>query len=192
MNAHVEIRLEFTPNPNALKYVVDDHTLMPRGTASFASKEAAESSPLAKRLMEIPGMASCMIGTNFVSVTKNVDGDWEVLDTRTRDALKAHIASGEPAVNPLSLEKPVKSAGGSGAGATDLEKRIVDLLDREIRPAVAMDGGDIVFERFEDGIVYVYMQGSCSGCPSSTATLKMGIETRLKNAVPEVKEVVAL
>jgi Fe-S cluster biogenesis protein NfuA len=189
MNAHVEIRLEFTPNPNALKYVVDDYTLMPRGTASFTSKTAAEASPLAKRLMDIPGLASCMIGANFVSVTKSDEGDWEVLDTRTRDALKAHIASGDPAVNPLTLEKPVKTGAG---GNTDLEKKIIEVLDREIRPAVAMDGGDIVFERFEDGIVYLYMQGSCSGCPSSTATLKLGIETRLKNAVPEVQEVVAL
>lgn len=187
MNAHIEIRLEFTPNPNALKYVIDDHTLMARGTASFTEKAAAEAAPLAKRLMAIPGVASCMIGQNFVSITKTDDGDWEVLDTRTREALKEHVASGDPAVNPLSLEKPVRSGEGS-----ELEKKIIEILDRDIRPAVAMDGGDIVFERFEDGIVYLYMQGSCSGCPSSTATLKFGIETRLKNAVPEVKEVVAL
>lgn len=187
MNVHVEIRLEFTPNPNALKYVVDDHTLMARGSANFTDKAAAESAPLAKRLMAIPGVASCMIGLNFVSITKTDAGDWEVLDTRTREALKEHIASGDPAVNPLALEKPAR-----GAETSDLEKRIVDVLDREIRPAVAMDGGDIVFERFEDGTVYLYMQGSCAGCPSSTATLKLGIETRLKNAVPEVKEVVAL
>ena len=188
MNAHIEIRLEFTPNPNALKYVVDDHVLMQRGAASFTSKAAAESSPLAKRLMEIPGIASCMIGSNFVSITKTDSGDWEVLDTRTREALKAHIASGDPAVNPLTLEKSAAVVGER----TEVEQRIVELLDREIRPAVAMDGGDIVFERFENGVVYLYMQGSCSGCPSSAATLKMGIETRLKSAVPEVQEVVAL
>jgi Fe-S cluster biogenesis protein NfuA len=184
---NLEIRLEFTPNPNALKYVLDEHTLLPRGTASFSDASAASASPLASRLMAIPGVASCMIGSNFVSVTKSDSGDWEVLDLKTREALKAHVASGEPAVQPLSLEKPV-----SNIPETDLERRIKEVLDRDIRPAVAMDGGDVVFERFEAGVVYLYMQGSCAGCPSSTATLKMGIETRIRQAVPEVQEVVAL
>ena len=189
---NIEIRLEFTPNPNALKYVLDEQTLLPRGSASFMDKAAAEASPLAKRLMDIPGVASCMIGLNFVSITKLEEGDWEVLDVKTRDALKAHVLSGEPAVNPLSLEKKASASGASAAPETDLEKRIKEVLDKDIRPAVAMDGGDVVFEKFEDGIVYLYMQGSCAGCPSSTATLKMGIETRIRDAVPEVKEVVAL
>jgi Fe-S cluster biogenesis protein NfuA len=184
----IDIRLEFTPNPNALKYVLDDHTLIPRGSASFSDKAAAESSPLARRLMGIPGVASCMIGSNFVSVTKADEGDWEVLDLKTREALKEHVISGEPSVNPLSLEKPKVSSEGE----TETERKIKEVLERDIRPAVAMDGGDVVFERFEDGIVYLYMQGSCSGCPSSTATLKMGIETRIRQAVPEVQEVVAL
>jgi Fe-S cluster biogenesis protein NfuA len=184
----VDIRLEFTPNPNALKYVLDDHVLMERGTASFTDKNSAESSPLARRLMGIPGVASCMIGSNFVSVTKADEGDWEVLDLKTREALKEHVISGEPSVNPLSLEKPAASKEGE----TEVERKIREVLDRDIRPAVAMDGGDVVFEKFEDGIVYLYMQGSCSGCPSSTATLKMGIETRIRQAVPEVQEVVAL
>jgi Fe-S cluster biogenesis protein NfuA len=185
---NVDIRLEFTPNPNALKYVLDDHTLLPRGSASFSDKASAESSPLAKRLMAIPGVASCMIGLNFVSVTKSDEGDWEVLDLKTRDALKEHVASGDPAVNPLTLDKPRAPVEGE----TELERKIKDVLDRDIRPAVAMDGGDVVFEKFEDGVVYLYMQGSCAGCPSSTATLKMGIETRIRQAVPEVQEVVAL
>ena len=184
----VEIRLEFTPNPNALKYVLDDNTLLPRGTASFSDKAAAENSPLARRLMAIQGVASCMIGSNFVSVTKTEDGDWEVLDIKTRDALKEHVLSGEPAVNPLSLDQAKVPKGEE----TDLTRKIREVLDKEIRPAVAMDGGDVVFDSFTDGIVYVYMQGSCAGCPSSTATLKMGIETRIRQAVPEVQEVVAL
>lgn len=184
----IEIRLEFTPNPNALKYVLDEHVLLPRGSASFTDQALAENSPLAKRLMAIPGVAACMIGKNFVSVTKTEDGDWEVLDLKTRDALKAHVASGEPAVNPLSLDQAAMPKGEE----TELTKRIREVLDRDIRPAVAMDGGDVVFDRFDNGIVYLYMQGSCAGCPSSTATLKMGIETRIKQAVPEVQEVVAL
>lgn len=185
---NVEIRLEFTPNPNALKYVLDENTLMPRGTASFADKNAAENSPLAKRLMAIPGVSSCMIGSNWVSITKSEEGDWEVLDGKTREALKEHVHSGEPAVNPLSLDAKSAPRGEE----TETERQIKEVLDRDIRPAVAMDGGDIVFEKFENGVVYLYMQGSCAGCPSSTATLKMGIETRLKQAVPEVAEVVAL
>lgn len=185
----VDIRLEFTPNPNALKYIVDDHTLIARGSASFTDKNSAEGSPLAKKLMAIPGVSSCMIGLNFVSVTKAPEGDWEVLDVKTREALREHIVSGEAAVNPLSLEKP---AAAPREGETEVERKIREVLDRDIRPAVAMDGGDVVFEKFEAGVVYLYMQGSCSGCPSSTATLKMGIETRIRQAVPEVNEVVAL
>ena len=184
----IDIRLEFTPNPNALKYVLDEQVLMPRGSASFSDAKSAEGSPLAKRLMAIPGVSACMIGSNFVSVTKSEAGDWEVLDLQTRDALKDHVASGEPAVNPLSLEK----SSAPVEGETELDRRIKDVLDRDIRPAVAMDGGDVVFEKFENGVVYLYMQGSCAGCPSSTATLKMGIETRIRQAVPEVLEVVAL
>jgi Fe-S cluster biogenesis protein NfuA len=187
-NQNVEIRLEFTPNPNALKYVLDENTLLPRGTASFSDLEKAKTSPLASRLMAIPGVASCMIGSNYVSVTKAESGDWEVLDLKTRDALKAHVLSGDPAVNPLSLDQAALPKGEE----TDITRKIREILDRDIRPAVAMDGGDIVFDRFDDGIVYVYMQGACSGCPSSTATLKMGIETRLMQAIPEVKEVVSL
>ena len=187
-NQTVDIRLEFTPNPNALKYVLDENTLLARGTASFSDGEKAKTSPLASRLMAIPGVASCMIGSNYVSVTKSEDGDWEVLDVKTRDALKAHVLSGDPAVNPLSLDQAALPKGEE----TDVTRKIREILDRDIRPAVAMDGGDIVFDRFESGIVYVYMQGSCAGCPSSTATLKMGIETRLMQAVPEVKEVVSL
>lgn len=184
----VDIRLDFTPNPNALKYIVDDHTFLARGSANFLDVKSAASSPLARRLFQIPGVSSCMIGLNFVAITKSADGDWEVIDSKTREAMKAHILSGEETVAALSLEVAATSA----EGGTDLDKRIKEVLDREIRPAVAMDGGDVVFEKFENGTVYLYMQGACSGCPSSAATLKMGIETRLKQAVPEVQEVVAL
>jgi len=185
---NVEIRLEFTPNPNALKYVLDEHVLLQRGSASFSDPAKAETSPLARRLMAIPGVAACMIGSNFVSVTKSEAGDWEVLDVKTRDALKEHVLSGDPAVNPLSLDQAALPKGEE----TEVTKRIREVLDRDIRPAVAMDGGDVVFDRFDEGVVYLYMQGSCAGCPSATATLKMGIETRLKQAVPEVVEVVSL
>ena len=181
--SNIDIRLEFTPNPNALKYVLDEHVLLSRGTASFTNKTAAETSPLARRLMAIPGVASCMIGNNFVSVTKTEEGDWEVLDLKTREALKEHVASGDPAVNPLSLDQAALPKGEEN----EVTKKIREVLDRDIRPAVAMDGGDIVFDSFQDGIVYLRMQGSCSGCPSSSATLKTGIENMLKYYIKEVK-----
>lgn len=187
----IDIRLEFTPNPNALKYVVDTHVFLERGTANFTSKEqAGMASPLAKRIMDIPGVAGCLIGRNYVTVTKSDEGDWEFLDDRTRSAIKDHVESKESAVNPVTLSGFVKPE--STGEHAEVENRIKEILDTEIRPAVAMDGGDITFERYENGTVYVYMQGACSGCPSSTATLKMGIETRLQKAIPEIKEVVAL
>lgn len=186
----LDIRLEFTPNPNALKYVVDQYVFLERGTANFTDRASAErGSALAHRIMSIAGVASCLIGSNYVTVTKDEAGDWEFLDERTRNAISEHIASGASAVNPISLEKTKSSASGADSA---IETQIKEILDREIRPAVAMDGGDIIFERFENGTVYLYMQGACAGCPSSTATLKMGIESRLVKAIPEVREVVAL
>ena len=186
----IDIRLEFTPNPNALKYVVDAHVFLDRGTANSTDKKMAEArSPLAKRILEIPGTASCLIGRNYVTVAKSDDGDWEFLDERVRLAMKSQIESGIPAVDPSDLKAAISA---SPSATSDLDAQIKDILDREIRPAVAMDGGDIVFEKFEAGVVYLYMQGACSGCPSSTATLKMGIEARLKKAIPEILEVVAL
>lgn len=183
----VDIRLEFTPNPNALKYVVDDQIFLERGAASFSDlKKAEANSPLATRVMQVPGIESCMIGRDYVTVTKSESGDWEEVDDKVRAALQSHVESGEKAVNDLSLVDSPKEA------SSDVEKTIIEFIDKDIRPAVAMDGGDIVFERYEDGVVYLYMKGACAGCPSSTATLKMGIEQRLQQILPEVKEVVAL
>ncbi|NUM87625.1 MAG: NifU N-terminal domain-containing protein [Bdellovibrionales bacterium] len=127
MSPSVEIRLEFTPNPNALKYVVDDFTFMSRGTASFGSKADASGSPLARRLLDIPGVAGCMIGLNFVTVTKTESGDWEVLDTRTRQVIQEHVASGEPAVDPLSLDKPM----GTGRAGKSLGMMVLATMAAE-------------------------------------------------------------
>lgn len=183
----VEIRLEFTPNPNALKYVVDEHVFLEKGAASFTELDKAEAnSPLAGKILKIEGVQSCMIGRDYITITKAEEGDWEAVDDSVRNAVQSHIEAGDKAVNDLSLLKPEKT------GSSDLEQKIIEFLEKDVRPAVAMDGGDIVFERFEEGVVYLYMKGACAGCPSSTATLKMGIEQRLQEIVPEVKEVVAL
>ena len=192
MSEKVDIRLEFTPNPDALKYVVDEHVFLERGAANFSDLAKAEKSPLARRLLSLDDVENCLIGRNYVAITKSSDGDWERLDDLVREAITAHIESGDPSVDPVVLEDIAKESAASNVDADSVEGKIRAVLDNEIRPAVAQDGGDIVFERFEDGVVYVYMQGACSGCPSSTATLKQGIEARLKEVVPEVQEVVQL
>lgn len=183
----VYVSLEFTPNPNTLKYSVN-RQLLDKGAVNVVRKEdAAAKSPLAERLMNIPGIAGVMIGKDFVTVTKTEEGDWDVVHKSTSDAIEDHLTRELPVVNAAALE-----VSAHGGGDTAVEQKIRDILDAEIRPAVAMDGGDITFDRFEAGVVYLAMQGSCSGCPSSTATLKVGIETRLKEMVPEVIEVVAV
>lgn len=181
----VNIQLEWTPNPSTLKYVVD-RNLIPRGAINFTSlAKAQERSPLAAKLMEIPGVIAVMVGTNFVTITKGEGGEWDEVNDQVMALLDDHLTSGQPVV-----VGDLESAHG-GSGGT-VEEKIRDVLDSEIRPAVMQDGGDIVLDRFEDGFVYLQMKGSCSGCPSSTMTLKMGIESRLRELVPEVREVVSV
>lgn len=184
----VNIQLEWTPNPSTLKYVVDQR-LVPSGAINLTSREAAaEASPLASKLMDIRGVTAVMLGSNFVTVTKGDEGEWDELNDAVMTTLDSHLGAGEPVVNPEYIEAR-RQASGSG---NEIEQKIRDILEAEIRPAVMMDGGDITLDRFEDGIVYLNMRGSCSGCPSSTMTLKMGIESRLKESIPEVNEVVSL
>ncbi len=129
-----------------------------------------------------------MIGKNFVTVTKTDDGDWDLVHKSCSTTIETHLSKGEK----ILIETPAADASAHKGGSTDVENKIREILDNEIRPAVAMDGGDITFEKFEGGVVYLYLQGSCAGCPSSSMTLKMGIETRLREAIPEVQEVVAV
>ncbi|HZH03964.1 MAG TPA: NifU family protein [Myxococcaceae bacterium] len=181
----VNIQLEWTPNPSTLKYVTD-RTLMARGAVNFVTKEATEGkSPLARKLMDIPGVSAVMLGSNFVTVTKGEDGEWDEMNDAVMETIDSHLSSDEPVVTGDVLPPP--SVNGS-----DVEGRIREILDSEIRPAVMMDGGDITLDRFENGVAYLHMQGSCAGCPSSTATLKMGIESRLREIIPEVVEVAAV
>lgn len=182
----VNIQLEWTPNPSTLKYVVD-RALLPKGAINFTSLEKAkERSPLAEKLMGIVGVTGVMVGTNFVTVTKGDEGEWDEVNDRVMELLDSHLTAGEPVVIGDLDTAHVGQGGGP------VEERIRDILDSEIRPAVMQDGGDIVLDRFEDGLVYLHMKGSCSGCPSSTMTLKMGIESRLRELIPEVQEVVSV
>ncbi|MBL9038826.1 MAG: NifU family protein [Archangium sp.] len=185
----VNIQLEWTPNPSTLKYVVDQ-PLLPRGAMNFTTRDVAnEKSPLAVRLFDIKGVTAVMLGTNFVTVTKGDEGEWDDLNDGVMLAIDTHLTGGEAVVKPEALEAMTAAAA---QGGTAMEQRIRDILDAEIRPAVAMDGGDITLDRVENGSVYLHMQGSCAGCPSSTATLRMGIETRLREAIPEIVDVVAI
>jgi Fe-S cluster biogenesis protein NfuA len=189
MNAsEIMVDLEFTPNPNTLKYVTSVALLL-AGAQNYPTRAQAEGkSELAVALFDLQGIAGVMVGKNFVTVTLNDQDSLTELNEKIISTIKTFLASGRKAVNPEAL---VSEHGGS-VGGSDVESKIIDILDREIRPAVAMDGGDITFEKFQDGIVFLHMKGSCAGCPSSTATLKMGIENRLKEFIPEVTEVVAV
>jgi Fe-S cluster biogenesis protein NfuA len=178
------IQTEQTPNPSTLKFL-PGRVVMDKGTKDFASAEAATPSPLAKRLFAVEGVERVFFGSDFVTVTKAADRDWQVLKPSILGGIMEHYTSGDPVV--------ADAAEATAASADDDEvvAQIKELLDTRVRPAVAQDGGDIIFQDFRDGVVYLHMQGSCSGCPSSTATLKMGIENLLKHYVPEVVEVQA-
>lgn len=178
------IQTEPTPNPATLKFL-PGREVMARGTADFADAEAAKRSPLAQRLFELDGVTGVFFGSDFITVAKVGELDWQILKPQVLGAIMEHFTSGKPLI-----------AHEAAAAADDEESEIVsqikELLDTRVRPAVAQDGGDIIFRGFEDGVVYLHMQGSCSGCPSSTATLKHGIENMLKYYVPEVMEVQAV
>jgi Fe-S cluster biogenesis protein NfuA len=189
----ISVDLEFTPNPNTLKYVVS-RALLLAGAESFTKPEEAQgNSELAVKLFELGGIVQVMVGKNFVTVTLGDPDSLTDLNDRIIDTLKSFLSSGRPAVDPAYIQKKSDITASKIEGdPNSIENKIQKILDDEIRPAVAMDGGDITFERFENGVVFLHMKGSCSGCPSSTATLKEGIENRLKNSIPEVVEVVSI
>ena len=178
------IQTEQTPNPSTLKFL-PGRVVMEKGTMDFATAEAAGSSPLAKRLFAVEGVERVFFGSDFVTVTKSADWDWQVLKPSILGGIMEHYTSGDPVIADAA------EAHAAAADDDEVVAQIKELLDTRVRPAVAQDGGDIVFQDFRDGVVYLHMQGSCSGCPSSTATLKMGIENLLKHYVPEVVEVQA-
>ena len=176
------IQTEQTPNPSTLKFL-PGRVVMEKGTMDFASPDAAVPSPLAKRLFAIEGVERVFFGSDFVTVTKEANLDWQILKPSILGGIMEHYTSGEPVVSESG------EAVAAAEDDDDVVAQIKELLDTRVRPAVAQDGGDIVFQDFRDGVVYLHMQGACSGCPSSTATLKMGIENLLKHYVPEVTEV---
>jgi len=175
------IQTEETPNPATLKFL-PGRVVMERGTADFDSADKAQRSPLAESLFRIEGVARIFLGSDFITVTKSDAKDWPVLKPQILGLIMEHFSTNRPVIL-------AETAGEADSDDDEIVTQIKELLDTRVRPAVAQDGGDIIFHSFEDGIVYLHMQGSCSGCPSSTATLKMGIENMLRHYVPEVVEV---
>ena len=176
------IQTEDTPNPSTLKFI-PGVAVLPGDTAEFTSSAEVKSSPLAARLFAIDGVESVFFSGDFLSVTKAERLDWFVLKPSILAGIMEHFASGLPTIETKN------KASTSEEHDDETVQQIKHLLDTRVRPAVAMDGGDITFHSFEDGVVTLQMRGACQGCPSSTATLKMGIENMLRHYIPEVREV---
>jgi Fe-S cluster biogenesis protein NfuA len=182
------IETQATPNPATVKFL-PGQPVMPSGSVDFETPEAAEASPLASALFALGDVSGVFFGSDFVSVTRAPGGaDWRELKPLVLGLIVDHFASGAPLMNAAAAEAAIDDDPADA----DIVRQIEELLDSRIRPAVAGDGGDIIYRGFRDGVVYLKMQGACSGCPSSTATLKNGIENLLRYYVPEVEEVRAV
>ncbi len=190
------IETETTPNPATLKFLPGE-TVMPAGTREFTDDEAAQASPLAEALFSLGDVTGVFFGRDFISVTAAPGVDWSALKGQVVAVLLDHFVSGAPLFAPNAngpdasgiLVPGEDEDYGEDPADADVVAQIKDLIETRVRPAVANDGGDIVYRGFREGVVYLQMQGSCSGCPSSSATLKQGIESLLKHYVPEVAEV---
>ncbi len=179
------IQTESTPNPATLKFL-PGQAVLDAGTADFPSADTADKSPLATRIFTVDGVTAVFFGNDFVTVTKADGVEWDHVKPSILGAIMEHYQSGQPVI-----EGEQAAAGHAAHDGPDSEivNQIKELLDTRVRPAVAQDGGDITFHGFDRGIVYLHMQGACAGCPSSTLTLKMGIENLLRHYIPEVVEV---
>jgi Fe-S cluster biogenesis protein NfuA len=180
------IQTESTPNPATLKFI-PGKPVMGEGTVDFPDRNAAERSPLAQRLFAVEGVSGIFFGPDFISVTKT-EGDWQTLKPAILGAIMEHYQSGRPLLGDGAAQGGHAAHEESGEDA-EIVEQIKELLDTRVRPAVAQDGGDITFHGYEAGVVFLHLQGSCSGCPSSTMTLKNGIETMLRHYIPEIREV---
>lgn len=181
------IQTEATPNPETLKFIPGE-PVMPRGTANFTSAEEALHSPLAQALFRIPHVEGVYLGRDFISITKSAETAWSVMKPEILTSIMEHYVAGRPII----LEGEANESGEQADGLSGIEKEIKELIDTRVRPAVAQDGGDIIYKGFEDGVVLLELHGACSGCPSSTITLKNGIENMLKHYIPEVERVEAV
>src|SRR5580658_10377063 len=180
------IQTEATPNPATMKFL-PERTVLETGTLDIRNRDDAAQSPLAERLFAVNGVSGVFFGSDFIAVTKDA-GEWPQLKPMILGAIMEHFMSGAPPLNTESAE-PDDADEFFDAADAETVATIKELIETRVRPAVASDGGDITFRGFKDGIVYLNMKGSCSGCPSSTATLKHGIQNLLRHFVPDVVEV---
>jgi Fe-S cluster biogenesis protein NfuA len=183
------IQTEQTPNPASLKFLPGCEVML-QGTADFRADDDATASPLAIRLFQVAGVSGVFLGGDFITVTKNDDMAWPALKPLVLGVIMDHFVTGQPVMRAEMATRVATSS--HAADDTDAVRQIKDILDTRVRPMVAQDGGDIVYHSFEDGVVYLQMRGACAGCPSSTLTLKSGIENLLRHFVPEVNEVRAV
>ena len=182
------IQTEETPNPSTLKFL-PGREVLPNGSMDFRSEQDAKNSPLAEALFNVDGVVGVFLSDDFITITKRDDKDWNLMKPGLLGVIMEHFTANRPVI--ISDDENSKSDSSVKDEDDDVVLQIKELLYTRVRPAVAQDGGDIVFEDFTDGTVTVQMRGACAGCPSSTATLKMGIENMLRHYIPEVKEVVA-
>lgn len=190
-NPVISIYTEMTPNPETMKFVANK-LLYPGKTIDFQDEASATASPLAKELFSFPFIKSVFIASNFVTLTKTTETDWQDVIPTIKQFLKDYLENGGVVINEDEVAKMKQEATNTvAADDNDVVARIKELLDNYVKPAVEMDGGAIQFRSYNDGVVNLMLQGSCSGCPSSMITLKAGIEGMMKRMIPEVKEVVA-
>jgi NFU1 iron-sulfur cluster scaffold homolog, mitochondrial len=185
------IQTETTPNPQTLKFL-PNRPVLEQSTRFYTSLAMAEESPLAMSLFHIQGVNAVFLGSDFVTITKDASFDWSLLKADILTLLMDFFIAGHPILHERTTPAPSTSTKTALEDATELEKEIIELIDTRVRPSVAMDGGDIIFHSFKEGVVYLELHGSCAGCPSSTLTLKQGIENMLKHYVPEVLSVEAV
>jgi Fe-S cluster biogenesis protein NfuA len=186
----ISIYTEMTPNPETMKFVANK-LLYPGKSIDFAEVESAKPSPLATELFGFPFIKSVFIASNFVTLTKTPETDWDDIISTIRQFLKEYLEEGKTVLNEEEIVIVKKEGNVIDADDDDVVKRIKELLESYVKPAVEMDGGAIQFKSYNEGTVNLMLQGSCSGCPSSMITLKAGIEGMMKRMIPEVKEVVA-
>jgi len=185
------IQTEETPNPATLKFIPDGHVVLKNGTAEFKNQKQAETkSPLALQLFTITGVEAVFFGHDFITITKSGNAMWKYLTSEVQAVIMDFFLTGKnPMFENQENANAKEASETSNEGDSEIVKQIKELIEIKVRPAVAMDGGDIIFHSFENGVVYLVLKGSCSGCPSSTVTLKSGIENMLKHYIPEVEAV---
>lgn len=182
------IQTEATPNPATMKFLPGQDVMGDGGTAFYTDKEAAKASPLALELFEVEHVKAIFLGRDFLTVTKAEEGEWSLLKPVLLTTIMDHYVTGKP----ILAQSKAETKQSAGDDNDPITVQIKELIETKVRPAVALDGGDIVFHSFEDGVVRLEMHGACSGCPSSTATLKQGIENMLRHYIPEVTAVEAV